>query len=163
MGFLEIGPYTLHISTTRQSTSFLLITCWPLSSAVLYYKSLAGRGLACSRGYISCLLSCWTSCGFLMIVHWLPLIPRKTDSRRDLSHWFSRQPRMQMGSMAFSGPGKDFLLGVGKMLESPLQPSTWSQSLGTGHGSFSHTHLLADIPHLDVCFDILSWVPTSVL
>ena len=52
--------YTLHISTTLLSTSFLLITCWPLLSAILYYKSLAGRGLACSIGYISCLLSWWT-------------------------------------------------------------------------------------------------------
>lgn len=74
----NIAGTHLHLSTALPSTSFPLITCWPLSSAIFYYKSLVGRGLACSIGYISCLLGCWSSCGSLVTAHSPPLSLRRT-------------------------------------------------------------------------------------
>lgn len=97
------------------------------------------------------------------IVHSLPLILRRTDYMRDTSHWFSRQPWKRKGQWHLLSLGRNSYWGVDKMLTSPLKPAVWSPSLDTGYGSFSQTHLLEDIPHLEVSLNFLSWVSTSVL
>lgn len=129
MTFLETGAHThRRINPTLPSISVLPITRWLLSPAIVYYKSLEGKGLACWTGSISCLLGYWTRCGSLIIVYSPLSTLRRTDFGRNASRRFSVNLECRGIGGTFSAPGGSPIKCT-KVLASPLQPSAWSNSL----------------------------------